>query len=141
MLFGFTGTELPVNEPGFQVIGETFDIAVKFTNCPLQIPVSVLAVITGIGIKLTFTVSFFEPQLLVTDAMYAVVIIGVTNTGLPVNAPGFHVIGEIFETAVKFIEDPLQILVSVLATNVGIEMTVTLTVSFFTPQAFDTVAI
>ena len=134
-------TEFPIKTPGFQVICETFDMAVKFTNCPLQIPVSVLAVITGIGITVTFTVSFFVPQLLATDAIKAVVALGVTETTLPVNAPGFQVMGEIFDNAVKFIEDPLQILESVLAINVGIGMIVTFTVSTFTPQALDTVAI
>lgn len=69
------------------------------------------------------------------------VTLGVTLTELPTKAPGFQVIGEILEVAVKLTLAPLQIEVSFLATKVGIGITVTFTVSLFIPQALDTCAI
>lgn len=66
---------------------------------------------------------------------------GLTNTEPPVNAPGFHVIGLIFDVAVKLKLFPAQIVESNRAVNVGKGVTATFTVSLRIPHALDTCAI
>jgi hypothetical protein len=139
VVVGDTITLAPLIPPGFHTMG-CVEVAVRLSGIPLHREVSALAVNTGLDNTVTKTLSDFVPQIVDIEPIYKVVLVGYTAILFPVIGPGVHVIGEVLVTAESNTGNPLHTEVSVLATIVGAGLTVTMTVSLFTPQLLDAVA-